>query len=110
MNIKIIQQGCLALALGLALFLPVNTRAGGNGTVMAKFAPMKSMDDVNMLKPGDTIVKVCKDCGEVTLVRVMKSGKGVYDYVAKKCEACGSENTYLGASKAPVSEKDRMKP
>jgi hypothetical protein len=110
MKIKTIQQVCLALALGLVLFLPVATRAGGSGQVAARFTPMKTADEINAIKPGDTIVKVCRDCGAVTLVRVVKGGKGVYDYVAKKCEECGSENTYLAVSKQPVPFKDQMKP
>jgi hypothetical protein len=110
MKIKTIQQACLALALGLVLFLPVASRAGGNGQFVAKFAPLKSSEEINALKPGDTIVKVCKDCGAVTLVRVEKGGKGLYDYVAKKCEDCGSENTYLAVSKQPVPFKEKIKP
>ena len=110
MKIKTIQQVCLALTLGLVLLLPVATRAGGNGQVVAMFKPMKTAEEINELKPGDTIVKVCKDCGAVTLVRVVKGGKGVYDYVPKKCEDCGSENTYLAVSKQPVPFKDKMKP
>ena len=110
MKIKMIQQGCLAAVLGLALLMPAVTHAGGNqGQMIAHFMPMKSDQQLNDLKPGDTIVKVCRACGEVTLVRVETAGKGAYDYVAKKCESCGSEDTYLAVSKSfiPFKEQDK---
>jgi len=110
MKMKTIRQGCLAIAFGIALLCPSITRAGGNqGQMIAQFAPMKSSQEIEQLKAGDTIVKVCRACGAVTLVRVDKPGKGVYDYVAKKCDDCGSDNTYLAASKQPVPFKERSK-
>jgi len=111
MKLKTIQQACrLAVILGLALFSPHVTRAGGNqGQIIAQFTPMKSSQEIERLKADDTIVKVCRACGTVTLVRVDKPGKGVYDYVAKKCEDCGSENTYLAITKQPVPFKERIK-
>jgi hypothetical protein len=110
MKNKTIRQSCLALALGLAIFLPAATQAGGNGHIVGKFAPMKSNQQIDELMAGDTIVKVCRDCGAVTLIRVEKAGKGVYDYVPKKCEECGSENTYLALAKQAISFKDEAKP
>jgi predicted RNA-binding Zn-ribbon protein involved in translation (DUF1610 family) len=111
MKIKIIQRACLAAALGVALLFPSVSRAGGNqGQMIATFEPMKSAADMDKLKPGDTLVKVCRDCGAVTLVRVEKAGKGAYDYVAKKCESCGSENTYVAVSKQAVPFKEKIKP
>jgi predicted RNA-binding Zn-ribbon protein involved in translation (DUF1610 family) len=110
MKIKMIQRSCLALVLGLALVLPSISRAGGNrGQMIAQFTPIKSDKELNDLKPGDTIVKVCRKCGGVTLIRVDKSGKGVYDYVAKKCDTCGSEDTYIAVSKQfiPFKEQDK---
>ena len=108
---KIIQQGCLAVVLGLALLFPPITRAGGNqGQMVAKFAPIKSAADLDALKPGDTIVKVCRACGAVTLVRVEKPGKGAYDYVTKKCEDCGSEDTYVAVAKQFIPFKEQVKP
>jgi hypothetical protein len=110
MKTKMIQQVCLSVALGLALFFPSVSHAGGNqGQMIAEFKPIKTDQQVNDLKPGDTIVKVCRACGAVILVRVDKPGKGVYDYVAKKCESCGSEDTYLGVTKQfiPFKEQDK---
>ena len=116
MKTTIIRQICLAVGLALMVSAPAISRAGGNeaqgnkGMVVAKFKPMKSSDDLNNLKEGDVIVKVCRDCGEVTLIRVDKSGKGVYDYVSKKCEDCGSDNTYIGVTHDFVPLKERVKP
>ena len=110
MKMKMIQKGFLAVAIGLALLIPSVSRAGGNqGQKIATFAPIKTPADVEKLTEGDTVVKVCKDCGAVTLVRVDKPGKGAYDFVAKKCEECGSENTYLAVAKQAVPFKEQIK-
>ena len=110
MKIKIVQQTCIALTLGLALFMPTLAHAGGNmGQKIATFEPVKSAADMEKLKEGDTVVKVCRDCGAVTFVRVDKPGKGVYDYTAKKCEMCGSENTYVATTKQIIPFKEQIK-
>ena len=109
MNTKTIQRGLLAAVLGVCLLLPVAAKAGGDGHIVGKFAPMKP-HEIDQLKPGDTIVKVCKECGAVTLIRVTKAGKGTYDYIPKKCEECGSENTYLAVAKMKIPFKDQPKP
>ena len=107
---KLIQRSCAALALGLALLIPAAVHAGGNqGQMIAKFAPVKSPKDLDELPADAAVVRVCRACGMVTLVRVQKGGKGLYDYVAKKCEDCGSEDTYLAASKSPVPFKEQIK-
>ena len=110
MNIKTIQHGLLAAILGACLLVPVAARAGGDGHIVGKFAPMKTSHEIDQLKPGDTIVKVCKECGVVTLIRVSKGGKGTFDYIPKKCEACGSDNTYLAVAKQNIPFKDQPKP
>src|ERR1700759_3725934 len=100
MKTNIIQKTCVTLMLGVALLVPALAHAGGNmGQKIATFEPVKSPADLDNLKEGDTVIKVCRACGAATLVRVEKGGKGVYDYVAKKCDECGSENTYLAVSK-----------
>jgi len=110
MKMKLIHQTCLALTLGLALIMPEFAHAGGNtGQKIATFEPLKTAADADKLKEGDTVVKVCRDCGAVTFVRVEKPGKGVYDYTAKKCESCGSENTYLAATKQVIPFKEQIK-
>lgn len=110
MKKNIIQKTCLALMLGAVMFIPALAQAGGNmGQKIATFEPMKSATDVDKLKDGDTVIKVCRACGAATFVRVDKSGKGVYDYVAKKCDECGSENTYLAVSKQVVPIKEQIK-
>jgi hypothetical protein len=106
MKIKMIQQGCLALAV--ALLLPVAAPAGGTGHIIAKFEPMNS-EQISQLKPGNTVVKVCRGCGALQLIQVEKSGEGM-DYTTKKCQYCGSENTYLAGSKQPIPFKDQLKP
>ena len=112
MKTKIIQQMCLSIGLGLLLCSPSIGYAGGNvpqadkGEVIARFTPIKSDQEIISLQPGDVIVKVCRDCGAVSLVRVTKSGgKGIYDYVTKKCDNCGSENTYMAVTKDSVQLK-----
>ena len=110
MNTKTIQRGLLAAVLGFSLLLPTAARAAGDGHMVSTFAPMKSTQEINQLKPGDTIVKVCKECGAVTLILVTKGGKGTYDYIPKKCEECGSENTYLAVAKQNIPFKDQLKP
>ncbi|MFO1475310.1 MAG: hypothetical protein U1F98_01505 [Verrucomicrobiota bacterium] len=109
MKTKTIQRRCLAAVLGLAILLPSAIQAGGNGQVVRAFAPAKSTQEIEQLKTGDTIAKVCRACGAVTLVRVEKGGKGFYDSVAKKCEDCGSENTYLAVAKQTVPFKEQVK-
>lgn len=112
MKTKIMQRICLFIGLGLLLCLPSIGRAGGNtpqsekGQVIATFRPVKSDQEMADIKPGDIIIKVCRDCGAATMVRVDKpGGKGVYDYVAKKCEYCGSVNTCIDVTKDSVSIK-----
>jgi hypothetical protein len=116
MKTKIIQQICLFIGLGLLFCSPSISYAGGNvpqadkGQVIARFTPIKSDQETINLQPGDVIVRVCRDCGAVTLVRVTKpGGKGVYDYVAKKCDNCGSENTYMAVTKDPIQLKESGK-
>ena len=116
MKIKIIQQISLFIGLGLFFCSPSISYAGGSGQVpdkglvIARFMPVKSDQEVITLQPGDVIVKVCRDCGAVTFVRVTKAGgKGANDYVAKKCDNCGSENTYIAVTK-DTPFKDQPKP
>lgn len=115
MKTRIIQQICLFIGLGSLFCSPSISYAGGNqpqatkGEVIAKFTPIKSDQELNNLQPGDIIIKVCRDCGSVTMVRVVQPGKGVYDYTIKKCENCGSENTYMAVTK-DIPFKDRPKP
>ena len=45
----------------------------------------------------------------VELVRIEKGGKGLYDVVAKKCNSCGSEDTYVAVAKTPVLFKEQIK-
>ena len=110
MKINSIQKTCLTLMLGAALLVPAMAHAGGNmGQKIATFEPVKSPAELDKLKDGDTVIKVCRACGAATFVRVDKSGKGVYDYVAKKCDECGSENTYLAVSKQVIPFKEQNK-
>lgn len=110
MKTKFNQRTYLSVILGLAFLIPTLAHAGGNtGQMIAKFEPVKSDQQVADLKPGDTIVKVCRSCNRVTLIRVDKPGKGVYDYVAKKCEDCGSDDTYIAVSKQVIPFKERVK-
>jgi hypothetical protein len=110
MKTKSIQQTCLSVILGFAFLIPTLAQAGGNtGQMIAKFEPVKSDQQMIDLKPGDTIVKVCRNCNRVTLIRIDKTGKGVYDYVAKKCEDCGSDDTYIAVSKQVIPFKEQVK-
>lgn len=100
--------GMLAVA---SVFANLSTaHAGGNtGQMIAKFEPAKSAEQVQLLSEGDTIVKVCRACRNVTLVRVEKPGKGLYDVVARKCEDCGSDDTYVAITNQDVPFKERIK-
>lgn len=90
--------------------MPALAHAGGNmGQKIATFEPVKSSADLEKLKEGDTVIKICRACGAATLVQVEKGGKGVYDYVAKKCDECGSESTYLAATKQAIPFKEQIK-
>jgi hypothetical protein len=100
----------LAVLMGLTLSLPIVARAGGNtGQTIARFEPAKSVEQIESLKEGDTVVKVCRACKVVTLVRVEKDGKGIYDIAARKCEDCGSDDTYVAITKSPVPFKEQTK-
>jgi len=100
----------LSLLLGLALLIPALAHAGGNtGQMIAKFEPAKSTEQIEKLKEGDTVVKVCRACKMVTLVRIEKGGKGLYDVVTKKCESCGSDDTYVAIATQSVPFKERIK-
>jgi hypothetical protein len=110
MKMNTIARSGLALLLGFALSLPLAVRAGGNtGQMIAKFEPAKSVAQIESLKDGDTVVKVCRACKAVTLVRIEKRGKGLYDVVAKKCEDCGSDDTYIAIAKQSVPFKETIK-
>ncbi len=110
MKTKLIKQCGLALVLGLGLMLPLTTHAGGvTGQMIAKLEPIKSPAEMAALAEGDTVAKVCMACKQVTLVRVVKGGKGLYDVVAKKCENCGSEDTFLAYMKSEIPFKERVK-
>ena len=110
MKQNLIQRTILALTLGFALLAPALAQAGGNmGQRIATFEPLKTEAAADQLKEGDTVVKVCRACGAVTLVRVEKGGKGIYDFTTKKCDECGSENTYLAVSKQVIPFKEQIK-
>lgn len=107
---KHIKRTGALLVLGLALITPSLAHAGGNlGQMIAKLHAPKTAGELGQIKPGGTIAKVCRACNQVTLVRVMKPGKGQYDYVARKCEDCGSDNTFVAISRPEVSFKERIK-
>ena len=110
MKNKSLRLSCLAVLAGLVLSLPIAGRAGGNtGQMIAKFEPAKSAEQIGMLKEGDAVVKVCRACKSVTLVRIEKGGKGLYDVAAKKCEDCGSDDTYVAIAKQNVPFKEQIK-
>ena len=105
-----VRQNCLAALLGLTLSLPFRAHAGGNnGQMIARFEPAKSTEQIAQLKEGDSVVKVCRACQLVTLVRIEKGGKGLYDVTAKKCESCGSDDTYVAIASQAVPFKERIK-
>ena len=108
---KLIQRCGAAFALGLALLIPTAVHAGGNQVQqIAKFTQVKSPKGFEQMKDNETIVKVCRGCETVTLIRVQKGGKGLYDSVAKKCEDCGSDDTYVATSKSPVLLNEERRP
>src|SRR5262245_11856692 len=63
MKTKSVRYCAPLLILGLAFLIPTIVRAGGNtGQVIAKFEPAKSTEQIEQLKAGDTVVKVCRAC------------------------------------------------
>jgi len=110
MKNKSLRLSCLAVLVGLSLSLPDTAHAGGNtGQMIAKFAPAKSTEQLTVLSEGDSVIKICRACRNATLVRIAKGGKGQYDVVAKKCEDCGSDDTYAAIAKQHVPFKERIK-
>ena len=77
--------------------------------MIAKFEPAKSAEQVTVLSEGDSVVKICRACRNVTLVRIEKGGKGLYNVVAKKCEDCGSDDTYVAIAKQSIPFKEQIK-
>jgi len=103
------RQCLLAFAVALACWIPVTSRAGGNsGQVIARFHSPKETESLSRVKPGSYVVKVCRACNQAVLVRVVKGGKGLYDYEVRKCDGCGSDDTFVGVS-GEVSFKERSK-
>jgi NADH:ubiquinone oxidoreductase subunit F (NADH-binding) len=78
---------------------------GWRKTAMERLAATDSAGCVE----GDSIVKICRACRNATLVRIEKGGKGLYDVVAKKCEDCGSDDTYVAIAKQNVPFKEQIK-
>ena len=95
---------------GLIAGISTTTYAGGNsGQMIARFEPVKSVEQIAQLNEGDSVVKVCRACRMVELVRIEKGGKGLYDVVAKKCGSCGSDDTYVAVAKTTVPFKEQVK-
>ena len=110
MKMKSLYLGCVLLVTGAMANFSVSAYAGGNtGQVVAKFEPAKSTEQVTLLSEGDTVVKICRACRNAMLVRIEKGGKGLYDVVAKKCEDCNSEDTYVAIAKQHVPFKEQVK-
>ena len=97
MKINHVKIGLLALALGLAASLPFTARADSGivSQTIAAYQPVKPGMDLSRLKAGDLVVKVCKDCHHVTLIRIVSVGQGPAGFAAEKCAYCGSMNTYF---------------
>ena len=110
MKMKSLYLGCLLVVTGAVANFSISAYAGGNtGQMVAKFEPAKSAEQVTLLSDGDTVVKICRACRNATLVRIEKGGKGLYDVVAKKCEDCGSDDTYVAIAKQNVPFKEQIK-
>lgn len=110
MKMKSLYLGCLLVVAGVLANFSTSTYAGGNtGQMIAKFEPAKSVEQVQTLSEGDSVVKICRACRNATLVRFEKGGKGLYDVVAKKCEDCGADDTYVAIAKQHVPFKEQIK-
>jgi hypothetical protein len=110
MKLKSLYLGCLLVVAGTLANFSTSAYAGGNtGQMIAKFEPAKSTEQLTGLGEGDSVIKICRACRNATLVRIEKGGKGLYDVVAKKCEDCGSDDTYVAIAKQHVPFKEQVK-
>lgn len=110
MKMKSLYLGCMIVVAGALANFSTSAYAGGNtDQVIAKFEPTKSAEQLTVFSEGDSVVKICRACRNATLVRIEKGGKGLYDVVAKKCEDCNSEDTYVAIAKQHVPFKEQVK-
>jgi hypothetical protein len=103
--------GLLAVAtLAVALFTNINAAAAdvtakGGAT---KLMNVKTVGDVEALKPGDVIVMACAKCETVMETRVERPPKGAGGTETKLavhgCPGCGAKWETVGAGKAKTDK------
>jgi predicted RNA-binding Zn-ribbon protein involved in translation (DUF1610 family) len=102
--------GVLAIAvLAAALFtnnaVAADVTAKGGAT---KLMNIKTVGDIEALKPGDTIVMTCPKCQTVLETRVDPSPKGAGRIESKAavhgCPGCGAKWETVGAGKAKTDK------
>jgi hypothetical protein len=125
---KLIKSGLrltvvMAAAFGLiAASLAADVRTGKGGAADLLSKPIRTVTDIEALKPGDTIAMACPKCKTVHVTRLTKEfkgnvtqalpgekhlcpgcentfevkghGKGKNEAVVHKCNACGSKNAF----------------
>ena len=103
--------GLLAIAmLAAALFTNINavaadvTAKGGATKLMS----IKTVGDIEGLKPGDVVVMACAKCETVTETRIERPSKGAGAKEVKVpvhgCPGCGAKWETVGAGKAKTDK------
>jgi hypothetical protein len=103
--------GLLSMAtLAAALFTNINTFAAdvtakGGAT---KLMNIKTVGDIEALKPGDTVVMACPKCETVMETRIERSPKGAGGTESKVavhgCPGCGAKWETAGVGKAKTDK------
>lgn len=103
--------GFLAIAtLAVALFTNINAVAAdvtakGGAT---KLMNIKTVGDIEALKPGDVIIMACAKCETVMETRYLNLPKGAGTFEAKVavhgCPGCGAKWETVGAGKAKTDK------
>ena len=103
--------GLLAVAtLAAALFTNLNAvaaevRTKGGGTT---YSTLKTVGDIESLKPGDVVVMACPKCQTVTETRIEHPPKGAGGIETKVavhgCPACGVKWETVGGGKAKTEK------
>jgi len=95
-----------ALALASATFLPTAIKAADlvkGGQKLMELSQVQTKQEVQELKPGDTIAVACPHCKAIFMTKVPKKGaEGLVKFQDDKvqCPKCGSTEAFCCAGKA----------
>src|SRR5712691_9250511 len=96
-----------ALALAIATLLPITTNAAEHvkgGEKLMELSGSKNKQEVQALKPGDTVAVACAHCKAIWMSRVPKKGaEGLVTFQGDDkvvCPKCGSTEAFCCVGKA----------